>query len=86
MSMGELDRSNMIYGLSQPSRDLRWCANNATFVAEHYVQPRTTRHLFQVDVEDSLWKNKRSDSMGSSNGISDSNGSQELDLELRLSL
>ncbi|KVI11584.1 protein SPEAR3-like isoform X1 [Cynara cardunculus var. scolymus] len=86
MGMGELERSNMVYGLSQPSGDPRWNASNPMFEAEHFAQPGITRHLFQIEVEDSLRKKKRSDSMGSSSQNSDSNGSQELDLELRLSL
>ncbi|KAJ9548904.1 hypothetical protein OSB04_021447 [Centaurea solstitialis] len=87
MGMGELERSNMIYGQSQPSSDPRWNASNPMFEAEHYAQPGITRHLFQIEVEDSLRKKKRSDSMGSNSQNSDSNGShQELDLELRLSL
>ncbi|XP_076938397.1 protein SPEAR1-like [Bidens hawaiensis] len=84
MSMGELERSNMIDGLSQPRSNLKGNANNVTFEAEHYAQPGITRNLFQAEVEDSLRKAKGSDSMGSTSCISDSSGSQELDLELRL--
>ncbi|KAL7589949.1 protein SPEAR3 [Lactuca sativa] len=84
MAMGELERSNTIYGQSQFSSDPRWNANNVIFEAQHYGQPGITRHLFQVEVEDSL--KIRSDSMGSISQNSNSNGSQELDLELRLSL
>ncbi|KAK9055047.1 hypothetical protein SSX86_026127 [Deinandra increscens subsp. villosa] len=88
IGMGQLERSNMIYGQSQPNSDPRWNANNAMFEVEHYAQPGIiTRHLFQVQVEDSHRKETMSNSMGSSSCIiSDSNGSQELDLELRLSL
>ncbi|KAK1421019.1 hypothetical protein QVD17_23058 [Tagetes erecta] len=87
MGMGELERSNMIYGLSQPSsNDTRWNANNAMFEYEEYAQPGTSRHIFQAEVEESPRKKIMSDSMGSSSRTSDSNSSQELDLELRLSL
>ncbi|KAL8254830.1 hypothetical protein R6Q59_033051 [Mikania micrantha] len=86
MVMSEPERSNMAYVQSQPSSDPRWNASNIMFEAEHYAQPGKTMHLFQVKVEDSLRKKKWSDSMGSSSHNSDSNGSQELDLELRLSL
>ncbi|XP_071723641.1 protein SPEAR1-like [Rutidosis leptorrhynchoides] len=88
MGMGELDRSNMkIYGQSIPSIDPRWNASNAMFEAQHYAQPEITRHLFQVEVEDSLKKKKGSDSSGSNSHSFDLNGSQDqLDLELRLSL
>ncbi|XP_076950732.1 protein SPEAR3-like [Bidens hawaiensis] len=85
MGMGELERSNVAYVQSQPSRDPRWNASNVTFEAEHYAKPGLTMHLFQL--EDSLGEKKWSDSMGSSSHNYDSiNGGQELDLELRLSL
>ncbi|KAI3513741.1 hypothetical protein L2E82_11834 [Cichorium intybus] len=86
MAMGELERSNTIYCQSQLSSDPRWNGSNAIFEAQHYGQPGITRHLFQVEVEDSLRKKTRNDSMGSISQNSNSNGSQELDLELRLSL
>ncbi|XP_076884987.1 protein SPEAR3-like [Bidens hawaiensis] len=84
MGMSELERSNIAYVQSQPSRDPRWNASNAIFEAEHYAKPGLTMHLFQL--EDSLGEKKWSDSMGSSSHNYDSNGSQEMDLELRLSL
>ncbi|KAL4572239.1 hypothetical protein LXL04_019009 [Taraxacum kok-saghyz] len=86
MAMGELERSNMVYGQSQLSSDPRWNANNPIYEAQHYGQPGITRHLFQVEVEDSRRMKTRSDSMGSIGQTSNSNGCQELDLELRLSL
>ncbi|KAF5802801.1 putative SPEAR family protein [Helianthus annuus] len=87
MGMGDLDRSNMAYVQSQPSSDLRWSnASNAIYEAERYAKPAITAHLFQVKVEDTLRMKDWSDSMGSSSHNTDSNGSQELDLELRLSL
>ncbi|KAK9059473.1 hypothetical protein SSX86_020175 [Deinandra increscens subsp. villosa] len=87
MGMSELERSNMTYAQSQPSIDPRWNASNAmSFEAENYANPGVTMHLFQVKVEDSMRKKKWSDSIGSSSHNYDSNGSQELDLELRLSL
>ncbi|KAI3786897.1 hypothetical protein L1987_40961 [Smallanthus sonchifolius] len=84
MGMGELERSNMTYVHTQPSSDPRWNASNAMFEADHYAKPGIPMHLFQVKVEDSLRKKNWSDSMGSSSHNSDSNGTQELDLELRL--
>ncbi|KAK1434725.1 hypothetical protein QVD17_00475 [Tagetes erecta] len=87
MGMSELERSNMAYVQSQPSNDPRWNASNAMVESEHYANPGITmHHLFQVKVEDSLRIKEWGDSMGSSSHNSDSNGSQELDLELRLSL
>ncbi|KAI3694778.1 hypothetical protein L1987_77758 [Smallanthus sonchifolius] len=84
MGMGELERSNMAYVQSQASSDPRWNASNAMFEAEPYAKPGIPMHLFQIKVEDSLRKKNWSDSMGSSSHNSDSNGTQELDLELRL--
>ncbi|PWA47622.1 hypothetical protein CTI12_AA496030 [Artemisia annua] len=86
MGMGEPERSNTIYGHAQPSSDPRWNASNAMFEAQLYVQPGVTRHLFQVEVEDTLGMKNRSNSMGSNSQNYDSKGSQEVDLELRLSL
>ncbi|XP_071699228.1 protein SPEAR3-like [Rutidosis leptorrhynchoides] len=86
MGMGEQDRLNMIHGQSQPSIDPRWNANSDLLEAQYYAQHRTTRLLFQVEVEDSLRKKKMSDSTVSSNDSYSLNDSQELDLELKLSL
>ncbi|KAL4589616.1 hypothetical protein LXL04_002524 [Taraxacum kok-saghyz] len=91
MGMGELERRNIVYGESQPSSNSRWDATNAIFEAQLYAQPAgINRPLSSPEViEDSLRKEKRkdqNDTMGSSTQNSDSNGSQELDLELRLSL
>ncbi|PWA97201.1 hypothetical protein CTI12_AA031870 [Artemisia annua] len=92
MGMGEFDRTNAIYGESHiASSNLRWDASSAMLDAQHYAQPAgISRHLFSPElIEDSLRMNIRKDQndfMGSSGHNSDSNGSQELDLELRLSL
>ncbi|KAI7737286.1 hypothetical protein M8C21_002143 [Ambrosia artemisiifolia] len=86
MGMGELERSNMAYIQPQPSSDPRWNASNAICETENYAKPGITAHLFQVNVEDSMRMKNWNDSMGSSSHNTDSNGSQELDLELRLSL
>ncbi|GJX02609.1 SPEAR3-like protein [Tanacetum coccineum] len=82
MGIVEPERSNMIYGHAQLSSD----PSNAMFEAQLYVQPGITRHLFQVEVEDSLRTKNMNNSMGSRSQNYDSNGSQEVDLELRLSL
>ncbi|KAI3524634.1 hypothetical protein L1887_03294 [Cichorium endivia] len=91
MGMGELERTNLIYGESQPSSNPRWDASNAILEAQRYAQPAgIDRHLLSPElIEDSLRKHRRkdqNDSVGSGSQNSDSNGSQELDLELRLSL
>ncbi|KAI3790162.1 hypothetical protein L2E82_02993 [Cichorium intybus] len=91
MGMGELERTNLIYGESQPSSNPRWDASNAILEAQRYAQPAgIDRHPLSPElIEDSLRKHRRkdqNDSVGSGSQNSDSNGSQELDLELRLSL
>ncbi|CAI9285976.1 unnamed protein product [Lactuca saligna] len=93
MGMGELERTNFVYGESQLSSNPRWDASNAILEAQHYAQPAgINRHLLSpelTEVKDSMRRQKRkdqNDSMGSSSQNSDSNDSQELDLELRLSL
>ncbi|KAI3714651.1 hypothetical protein L6452_21609 [Arctium lappa] len=89
MGMGEFERSNMVCGESQPSINPRWDVSHAMLEAQRYAQPGS-RHLFSPElIEESFRKKKgkdQNDSMGSSSQNSDSNGSQELDLELRLSL
>ncbi|XP_076896076.1 protein SPEAR3-like [Bidens hawaiensis] len=85
MGTGELERTNFIYG-----HESQFASTNPIWDAS-YAQPvGINRHLFSQEfVEDSLRKKKRkdqNDSMGSSSHNSDSNGSQELDLELRLAL
>ncbi|XP_071689324.1 protein SPEAR1-like [Rutidosis leptorrhynchoides] len=93
--MGEFERPNIVYGESHISSiNHRWDASCGMFEAQGYAQPAgISRHLFSPDlleVKESLRKNKKKDqnnSMGSSSyQNSDSNGNQELDLELRLSL
>ncbi|KAJ0524071.1 putative SPEAR family protein [Helianthus annuus] len=81
MGTGELERTNYVYGESQfASSNPGWDAS--------YAQPAgISRHFFSPElVEDSLRKKIRKDQHDSGSQNSDSNGSQELDLELRLSL
>ncbi|KDP33709.1 hypothetical protein JCGZ_07280 [Jatropha curcas] len=88
MGLGDYnERTNMIYGDSQPSTAASW--NPGSFIdAQHFAQQGSTRHLLNLQVEDAQKKSKkhRSDSMGSSSQNSESSDTQELDLELRLSI
>nr|XP_043627100.1 protein SPEAR3-like isoform X2 [Erigeron canadensis] len=94
LGMSELDRTNYAFGESHiASINPRWDASSAILEAQRYVEPIgiSSRHLFSPELlEDSLRSKKtrkdRDDSMGSNSQNSDSNGSHELDLELRLAL
>ncbi|XP_057966949.1 protein SPEAR3-like [Malania oleifera] len=91
MGMGELERSNNRYGTanSQPSPTPRWNPGNGILETQHFAQPNMTRHFLNVHEEDSLQKKRKKDkgnSKGSSSQNSESSDSQEVDLELRLSL
>ncbi|XP_015898445.1 protein SPEAR3 [Ziziphus jujuba] len=90
MGLGEYERANIRYGDSQPTSTARWDPSNAYTEAQQYVQqPNMTRHLLNLHVEDSQHmkgKKHRSNSMGSSSQNSETSDTQELDLELRLSL
>ncbi|KAI5320410.1 PREDICTED: SPEAR3 [Prunus dulcis] len=93
MGLGEYERANVIYGgdNSPHSSTARWDVHsNAILDTQHFVQPSMTRHLLNPPpVEDSQHnksKKHRSSSMGSSSQNSESSDTQELDLELRLSL
>ncbi|XP_071715284.1 protein SPEAR1-like [Rutidosis leptorrhynchoides] len=89
MGMGELEtHGESLVSSIHP----RWDASSGMLEAQGYAQPAgVSRYQFNpelLEVKDSLKKKKRkdqNDSMGSSSQNSDSNGSQELDLELRLS-
>ncbi|XP_024184714.1 protein SPEAR1 isoform X2 [Rosa chinensis] len=97
MGLGEYDqRASIIYG--DPSQlnstTPRWEPSNAMLEpTQQFVQPGiTTRHLLNPPAEvleefhHKKSKTHRSNSMGSSSQNSESSDSQEVDLELRLSL
>lgn len=89
MGMVDLEKANIRYAdHSQPSTTARWNPGNSMSETQHFAQPGIPRHFLNQQVEDSLQKKRKkdrsTDSIGSSqNSESDS---QELDLELRLSL
>ncbi|KAL1823883.1 hypothetical protein ACET3Z_010661 [Daucus carota] len=91
MGLGDLGRPNIGHGDSQPTTDntARWTAENTILKPHYYQQPSITRNLIDLELEESVEKKKNGqigDSMGSGSQRSGSSGSQELDLELRLSL
>ncbi|KAL0346613.1 UNVERIFIED_CONTAM: protein SPEAR3 [Sesamum calycinum] len=89
MGLQELDRANITYADSQSSSVARWHPGNAGFGAQQFVEPSMTRSFFESGVEASLNKKNKKDwnnLMGSSSSQTNSDSSQEIDLELRLSL
>ncbi|XP_022756454.1 protein SPEAR1-like [Durio zibethinus] len=90
MGLGEYDqRANIRYGDSQPSTTASWNPGSGILDCQHFAQPNMTRQLLNPHVEDSQTKKSkthRSNSLGSSGQSSESSDTQELDLELRLSL
>ncbi|XP_031110202.1 protein SPEAR3-like [Ipomoea triloba] len=87
MMGNDMERANIRFGDSQPSSTPSWHPGTV-YEPQQYAQPNMTRHFLNLQVEDSIEKKRkkdRSDSMGSGSQNSDQcNGSQELDLELRL--
>ncbi|MCE3051883.1 hypothetical protein HAX54_051129 [Datura stramonium] len=87
MGMSGIEGANIRYGDSQPiSRPSTWNPGTV-YDPQVYVQPNISRHLHNMQVEDSMERRRkkdRSDSIGSNSQNSESNGCQELDLELRL--
>ncbi|KAL0552839.1 hypothetical protein IC582_011966 [Cucumis melo] len=93
MGMGEYERGSFRYGDSQltTTSSLRWDPSNTFLETQHFGQPNMSGHLFNSHVQDSIIHNNMntkygSDSMGSSSQNSESSETQELDLELRLSI
>ncbi|KAJ8528280.1 hypothetical protein K7X08_021972 [Anisodus acutangulus] len=76
-----IEGANIRYGVSQPSSRPSTWHPGTVYEPQHYPQPHMTRHLHNMQIEDSMERRRkkdRSDSIGSN--------SEELDLELRLSL
>ncbi|KAJ0029862.1 protein SPEAR3-like isoform X1 [Pistacia vera] len=90
MGLGEYERSTFVYGDSQPTTTASsWNPANGILETQHFIQPSMNRHHLNLQVEDPQQKrNKkhRSNSRGSSSQNSESSDTQEVDLELRLSL
>ncbi|KAJ8768667.1 hypothetical protein K2173_023571 [Erythroxylum novogranatense] len=89
MGIGDCERSNIRYGDSLASTAASWNPRSNYLEREHFAQPRADRHILNSLVEDSKQKkNKKlyTDYGGSRCQNSESSDSQELDLELRLSI
>ncbi|KAI5556915.1 hypothetical protein BDE02_18G066500 [Populus trichocarpa] len=85
----DYDGTNIRYGDSQPSTTASWNSGHGIHEAQHYAQPNSTRHLLPLQAEDTppkKSKKHRSSSRGSSSQNSEASDTQELDLELRLSI
>ncbi|KAJ4839887.1 hypothetical protein Tsubulata_003195 [Turnera subulata] len=86
----DYERTTIRYGDSQPYSATSWHPGNSMFDTQHFAQSSSTRHLLNLQVEDTQHKTSKkhrsSNSVGSSSQNSESNDSQELDLELRLSI
>ncbi|MCL7033734.1 hypothetical protein MKW94_005773 [Papaver nudicaule] len=93
MGYREMEGSNVRYVDAQSSAAARWGnQNNSPFGGQYATQPGMTRQLMGFNLEDSPQPMKtrkdRCNSMGSSSQYSGdySNDTQEIDLELKLSL
>lgn len=89
MGLGDLERPNLGYGDSHPRTTTRWNPGNGMLVTQQFAQPSMEGHFLNQQVENSLQnkrKKDRSDSIGSGSQNSETSDTQELDLELRLSL
>ncbi|CAA0829177.1 Unknown protein [Striga hermonthica] len=88
MGLPEIDRSNIPYGDSQPSNIARWHQGNGGFRTQQYfVEPSMTRSFFDPKIQGNKNKREFMDWMGSGDGNSvECSSSQDIDLELRLSL
>ncbi|KAL0337391.1 UNVERIFIED_CONTAM: protein SPEAR3 [Sesamum calycinum] len=91
MGLPDLDRTNIRYGDTQSSSTIsRWHPGNAGMGTQHFAEPSlTTRPFFQPTIEGSINNKNKQDGnnpMGSSSQNTDSSSSEDIDLELRLSL
>uniref|UniRef100_A0A1D1ZF55 Putative kinetochore protein ndc-80 n=1 Tax=Anthurium amnicola TaxID=1678845 RepID=A0A1D1ZF55_9ARAE len=92
MGYGDMERRDVGHSGSQSSDTARTLTSNtnAMWEAHHLTQPTVTLPLLRQPM-DEVWmqtkrRKDRCDSMGSSSQNSDSSDTQELDLELKLSL
>ncbi|XP_014508490.1 protein SPEAR3 [Vigna radiata var. radiata] len=87
MGISEYQKTNIRYGDSQQTNTARWETANAIFESQYSAPSNVTRSF--INLNDPLnvdTRNLRNGSVGSSSQNSESSDSQELDLELRLSL
>ncbi|XP_044463528.1 protein SPEAR3-like isoform X2 [Mangifera indica] len=87
MGLGEYERPNFIYGDLQPTSTASWNAGGGILETQHFMQPSVNTHLLNPqDPQQKRNKKHTSSSRGSSSQNSESSDTQEVDLELRLSI
>ncbi|CAI9758995.1 unnamed protein product [Fraxinus pennsylvanica] len=86
MGLPDSERAKIIYEDSQPSNASRWHPGTEVSGTQNFSQPSTTKHFFNLEVEESFNRKKkgRSRSTGSSSQNSETSDTEEIDLELRL--
>ncbi|KAL6555019.1 hypothetical protein OROGR_006277 [Orobanche gracilis] len=89
----DFDRENITYGDPQARNAARWHQGNAGYGTQQYfAEPSMTTSFLEPGMQGPLNKKKNKkkkelmDFMGTSNQNSESNCTQDIDLELRLSL
>ncbi|KAK7251554.1 hypothetical protein RIF29_34850 [Crotalaria pallida] len=87
MGIPEYEKSSIRYGDSQPTNTARWEHANAIFENQSPAQSNMTIPFLNLqDIQDIDTRRQRSGSALSSSQNSESSDTQELDLELRLSI
>ncbi|KAL9330151.1 hypothetical protein ACSQ67_005154 [Phaseolus vulgaris] len=87
MGISEYHKTNIRYGDSQKTNTARWETTNAIFESQYSAPSKVTRPFINLnDPQDINTRKLRNGSVGSSSQNSEFTDSQELDLELRLSL
>ncbi|TKY60866.1 hypothetical protein E2542_SST17969 [Spatholobus suberectus] len=87
IGLSEYQKTNIGYGDSQQTNIARWETANVNLESQYSAPSNTTRpFLYLNDSQDIDTKKHRNGSVGSSSQNSESSDTQELDLELRLSL
>ncbi|XP_057501304.1 protein SPEAR3-like [Actinidia eriantha] len=88
MGLGESERTNIRFADYQPSTISRQNPSIGMLERQHFAQPSMTRHFLNQHVEGqkNRKKDRGGDSVGSGSQNSETSDTQELDLELRLSL
>ncbi|RDX97340.1 Protein SPEAR1, partial [Mucuna pruriens] len=85
MGLSEYQTTNIRYGGSQQTNTARWEAANVILESQSYAPSNITRPFLNLNDSQDI-KGHRNGSVGSSSHNSESSDTQELDLELRLSL
>ncbi|KAL3625473.1 hypothetical protein CASFOL_030927 [Castilleja foliolosa] len=82
MGLPEINRTNARYGDTQSNNIARWNTSmNNGMGSQHFMEPMMTRPFFEPIVEGSSQKKNKMEW----NGVQIADGSEDIDLELRLS-